>query len=84
MTAITLVNGARAQFAQSVQKKIDYLVDCRTFTLLLGVVKVAQSYGLEIGVFDAYIEWIAFNTSFVIFGLLALVMPYWLKVQKNE
>jgi len=82
LTAISVIVTNRDKFTQSsyVQSRIDYLIYCRYFAVLLGVVKFYQSYGYDIGVWDAYIEWLAFNASFLIFGLLSCVMPYTLKV----
>ena len=81
LTAIAVINSFRTQFPSgSVQSRIDGLLLIRLITAGIVVVKVAQNYGLEIGVGDAYIEWIAFNMSFVAFGLFSVIMPYTLKV----
>ena len=85
MTAIQIITTSRDKFDQgTVQTRITQLTYCKYIAFALGIIKVYQSYGGEIGVLDVYIEWIAFNSSFLVFILLSTIMPYTLKVQKEE
>ena len=76
-TATAVLNSSRSSVPQEAQPKIDTLVSCRALTVVLGVITLgAKVIGKDIDPYSAYIEWVLFNMSFYIFGVLADVMPY--------
>jgi hypothetical protein len=77
LTMTAILNSNRAAFPQA-GSSIDTLVTCRAVTVVLGVVTLgAKVIGADIGNYGGdYIEWILFNLSFYIFGVLAEIMPY--------
>lgn len=85
LTIISMVKNNRLSFPQSVQGSIDNLLLCRVVLVILGVISLGSKYmRYDIGVYSAYIEWIVFNLTFVVFAILAQVMPYELKVVKAD
>jgi hypothetical protein len=76
-TATAVLNECRDKFPQSAQGSINTLVTCRAVTVVLGVVTLgAKVLSYDIDPYSAYIEWILFNLSFYIFGVLGSIMPY--------
>ena len=77
LTMTAILNSNRSAFPQA-GSSIDTLVTCRAVTVVLGVITLgAKVIGADIRPYGGdYIEWILFNLSFYIFGVLADIMPY--------
>lgn len=87
MTIIGIVSRNR-DFFQGVPHAgsiISNLELCRVFIIIEGVVKLgAKAYGYDLGAWSAFIEWSLFILTFYIFAVLSDLMPYQLKVVKQE